>query len=397
MSTNTQIQVWAEGDLIPFFPLSRRFVDLPSDEILDALGMELRGGVFINSPAVVDFEDSLARYLGPSRCAVAVSNGLDALRLALLAWDVGPGDEVIVPAFTFVATWLAVLHVGATPVPVDVDIETALMDVDQVNEHISASTKAVIPVHLYGSAVDLSAARREWVDRGLLVLEDAAQAHGALGPEGRVGGQGQCSAFSFYPTKNLGALGDAGALVIDRNEPRIDRLRGLRNYGAETSKYSHIYPGFNARMDGIQARALLMTLPLLDEWNARRRAAFAHYAQALQEVESASLLQTTASENEQSARHLAVVRSHLPSEVLQGLFAQHAIETSQHYPYSFDTCEALRLGSAQFPRSSHSNPNSDYLAGHVVSLPLHPWLKESEIERICLCLEQLDDLTRRAS
>ena len=234
---------------VPFLDVRSAYLDLQT-EIDAAISRVLAGGWYILGPEVEAFEAGFAAYVQSDTC-IGVANGLDALHLALLAMGVGPGDQVIVPSNTYIATWLAVSQCGAVPVPVEPDPITHNIDPAQIEAAITARTKVILPVHLYGLPADLNPVLAIARRHGLRVLEDAAQAHGAVYKGQRIGGHGDAVAWSFYPTKNLGALGDGGAVTT--NDPEIaDRLRLLRNYGAR-SKYVNEVRGFNSRLDPIQA------------------------------------------------------------------------------------------------------------------------------------------------
>ncbi len=268
----------------PQTPMDVPFVDLDAayrelEEPIDAAAKRVLGsGQFILGPEVEHFERAFADYLGAKHC-VGVGTGLDALMLALAALGIGPGDEVIVPAATFVATWLAVSRVGATPVPVAVTEETFTLDPVAVEGAITDRTRAVIPVHLYGHPADLEAIADIARDHGLHVVDDAAQAHGARYRGRPIGALTTASAFSFYPTKNLGAVGDGGA-VTTNDDSIAERVRMLRNYGAR-EKYRNEYLGWNSRLDPIQAAILRVKLERLDEWNSRRRRVADRYREGL--------------------------------------------------------------------------------------------------------------------
>lgn len=252
--------------MIPFLDLKAINIR-HRDELHRALDRVLDSGWFILGDETRAFEEEFARACG-TRFAVGVGNGLDALMLALRAWDIGPGDEVLVPANTFIATWLAVSLVGASPVPVEPSPATYNIDVERIEQHITARTRAIIPVHLYGQIADMEAVCQIAARHGLKVLEDAAQAHGATIAGRPAGSFGDAAAFSFYPGKNLGALGDAGALTT--SDPEFaSRVRLLRNYGSSV-KYRHEEAGLNSRLDELQAAFLRAKLRALPEDNAHR-------------------------------------------------------------------------------------------------------------------------------
>jgi dTDP-4-amino-4,6-dideoxygalactose transaminase len=237
----------------------------------------LASGYYIGGPEVEAFEAEYAKYCGATHC-VGVANGLDALHLALRAMDVGPGDEVIVPSNTYIATWLAVSQCGATPVPVEPDARTYNIDPALIEAAITPRTKVILPVHLYGQPADMDPILAIARKHGLRVLEDGAQAHGARYKGQRLGAHGDAVAWSFYPGKNLGAMGDGGA-VTTNDAQLADRIRVLRNYGSRV-KYVNEVQGTNSRLDPLQAAILRVKLAHLDEWNARRRAIAARISRA---------------------------------------------------------------------------------------------------------------------
>ena len=257
---------------VPFLDLGASYAALRTE--LDAAAARvLSSGWYILGPEVAAFEQAFAAYCGVTH-AVGVANGLDAMHLVLRAWEIGPGDEVIVPSNTYIATWLAVTMTGAVPVPVEPVDATFNIDPRRIEDAISPRTRAILPVHLYGQTAEMPAIM-EIADRhGLRVLEDAAQAHGARWQDRMAGGLGHAAAWSFYPTKNLGAFGDAGA-VTTSDAPTADRVRVLRNYGSRKKYYNEV-PGYNSRLDPLQAALLCVKLAHLDDWNARRRALAEH-------------------------------------------------------------------------------------------------------------------------
>ncbi len=264
-------------DVIPFYDLGE-ITRRRRPELVRAFEETLDGGWFIGGPAVEAFETAFAKYVGVEHC-IAVGNGLDAIRIGLEAAGVGAGDEVIVPGFTFYATWLAVLQIGAIPVAVDVDTNASI-DAAAVEAAVTARTRAVLPVHLFGIPANMAELNRIADRHGLVLIEDGAQAHGARWEGERVGSIGDIGAFSFYPTKNLGALGDAGALTTNRADV-ASIARSRRSYGQGAQKYDHVDTGWNSRMDALQARILRDGLRELDSGNDRRRSIAAAYRDAL--------------------------------------------------------------------------------------------------------------------
>jgi dTDP-4-amino-4,6-dideoxygalactose transaminase len=348
--------------MIPFLDLKAAHVEL-KPELDEAIARVVGSGMFIGGDEVEAFESDYAAY-SDVREVVAVANGLDALHLALRVLHVGPGDEVIVPSHTFIATWLAVSHCGAIPVPVEPDERTCNMDTGRIEEAITPRTKVILPVHLYGQPADLDPildiARRH----GLRVLEDAAQAHGARYKGRRLGGHGDAVAWSFYPGKNLGAMGDGGA-VTTNDRQLAGRLRALRNYGSST-KYIHDSRGFNSRLDPMQAAVLRVKLEHLDTWNRRRAAAAARYLEAL---EGSGLVLPFIPAWAEPVWHLFVVR-HRRRDELQRHLHDSGAATQVHYPVPPHRQQAYR--DAGIPAGAL--PIASRLAQDVLSLPMGPHL-----------------------
>lgn len=309
---------------VPFYDLAAAHREI-APEIDAAIAECLAAGMFILGDGVAAFERAFADYCEAKHC-VGVGNGLDALRLALETLGIGRGDEVIVPVNTFIATWLAVRQVGAVPVGVDADPATWGMDGGQLAAAVTARTRAIIPVHLYGAPADLTAVHAVAARHGLAVIEDAAQAHGARIGGRRIGGASTFTCWSFYPGKNLGALGDGGA-VTTNDDALADRLRRLGNYGSAV-KYVHDLPGCNSRLDELQARVLSVKLRHLDRWNAARRAVAEAYRHGLagSGVETLPVLAGT-----QAVWHLFPALFADRDRAADGLRAQ-GIVTLTHYP-----------------------------------------------------------------
>lgn len=355
---------------VPFLDLKSTYLEL-QPEIDEAVQRVLQSGTYIGGTEVEAFENAFADFCG-ARHIVGVANGLDALKLALLALDVGPGDEVIVPSHTFIATWLAVSQCGATPVPVEPTAEGFNIDPQRVAACITPKTKGIIPVHLYGEPADLDPLIDIAERHGLFVLEDAAQAHGAVYRGRRIGSHGHAVAWSFYPGKNLGAFGDGGA-VSTQDEALARRIRMLGNYGSRT-KYVNDAIGYNSRLDPLQAAILRAKLPRLDEWNARRHAIAERYNQAL-----GALLPTPAARQERQghAWHLYVVR-HPNRDRLQRQLAVAGVTTLIHYPCPPHLQEAyasLGLGAGYFPLA-------EQYAATVLSLPIGPHLSPVQVDHV---------------
>ena len=345
---------------------------LLADEILAAAREILQESSFIGGRHLEAFEREWAHYCG-TREAVGVSSGTDALLLALLAAGVGPGDEVVTVPFTFAATVEAVIQTGARPVLVDVDPTTYTMDVSKLERSIGSRTKVILPVHLYGHPADMDAILAVAERRGLLVIEDAAQAHGALYKERPAGSLGHAAAFSFYPAKNLGACGDAGAVVT--NDPALARkVRMLRDHG-QGEKNRHEIQGYNGRLDSLQAAILSIKLHHLPEWNNRRRALAALYDQLLKDIPG--LILPSESAWAKSAYHLYVIRSSRREE-LRGKLLQRGVATGIHYPLPVHRQQAF--GLLGYPPASF--PVSEQLAAEVLSLPFYPELDPDAVRTV---------------
>lgn len=352
--------------MIPFLDLRAAYLEL-KPEIDAAVARVLDGGWYILGPEVEAFEAEFAAYCGAAH-AIGVANGLDALVLALRALDVGPGDEVIVPSNTYIATWLAVTQCGATPVPVEPDVRTYNIDPERIAARLTGRTKVILPVHLYGQPVDLDPIIALARQHGIGVVEDAAQAHGARYRGRRIGSHGDVVCWSFYPGKNLGALGDAGAITTNRAD-LADRIRVLRNYGSR-EKYVNEVAGVNSRLDPLQAAVLRVKLQHLDSWNARRRAISAAYADCLQDT---GLILPHVPNWAEPAWHLYVVRS-ANRDALQKRLASADIGTLIHYPIPPHKQKAyadLRLAPDALPIASQ-------LAEEVLSLPMGPHLEPAK-------------------
>lgn len=345
---------------IPFLELRPTYVEL-KEEIDAAVARVLDSGYYLLGREIEDFEREYAQYTGSRHC-VGIGNGLDALQIALRAMGVGPGDEVIVPSNTYIATWLAVSGVGATPVPVEPDERTYNIDPARIEQALTSRTRAILPVHLYGQPADmdpiLDIARRH----GLLTLEDAAQAHGARYMGRPVGSIGDVTAWSFYPTKNLGAFGDAGAVTTD-NDEIADRVRLLRNYGSR-QKYVNEIKGANSRMEELHAAILRVKLARLDEWNNRRRALAAIY---LQELGDTGLVLPHVPAWADPVWHVFVIRSK-QRDWLQQALRDAGVGTLIHYPIPPHRQQAY----AELALGDGSLPISEALHNEVLSIPMGP-------------------------
>lgn len=364
---------------VPFLDLEAAYLEL-KDEIDAAVARVLASGWYILGEEVEAFESEFAAYC-EARHAVSVGNGLDALQLALRAMDVGPGDEVIVPSNTYIATWLAVSHTGARPVPVEPIEATYNLDPTKIEAALTKHTKVILPVHLYGQPADLDPILDIADRHGLRVLEDAAQAHGACYKGKRIGAHGDAVAWSFYPGKNLGALGDGGAVTTDCPEI-ADRIRVLHNYGSRV-KYVNEEQGYNSRLDPIQAAVLRVKLKYLDDWNARRSVIAKQYRRGLKDVD---LILPSVPDWSEPVWHVYVIR-HARRDELQTSLANADIESLIHYPIPPHKQEAyseMGLGNGALPIAEN-------IHREVLSLPIGPHLQKHQVDRVICSLKAVEN------
>ncbi len=327
---------------------------------------------FILGGAVAEFEQEFARYCG-TRHAIGVNSGLDALTLALEASGIGPGDEVITVANTFIATACSISQCGATPVLVDCADDTLAIDPTRIWEAITPQTRAIVPVHLFGRLVDWEPIAEIAERHDLLLFEDAAQAHGATWSGRRAGAFGTAGSFSFYPSKNLGAAGDGGC-VVTNDDNLAEYVRYVRTYGQKV-KNRHDWAGTNSRLDTLHAAILRVKLQHLDDWNARRRAAADHYTQLLADLPVA--IAAPARGDEDHVHHLFVIRVPQRDRV-QAALAEAGVQTGIHYPTPIHLQPAYRsLGK---PRGSY--PVAERAADEILSLPMFPLISQSQIEYV---------------
>jgi dTDP-4-amino-4,6-dideoxygalactose transaminase len=359
-------------------------IDLPTQyeelqhDLDDAYHRVARRGQFICYEECEAFEAEFAAYCQVTYCS-GVGNGLEAIELILRAYGIGAGDEVIVPSNTFIATWLAVSHTGARPVPVDPDADFYNVDPQRVEPAITDRTKAIIPVHLYGQPADADAIMDIAARYGLLVVDDAAQAHGARYKGRPVGSLSHAAAFSFYPTKNLGALGDGGAVVTSDGH-LAERVRMLRNYGA-SAKYVHSIRGFNSRLDELQAALLRVKLRKLDDWNQRRREVASRYRDALQGIPG--LVLPSVPEWAEPVWHQFVIR-HPRRDAIQRHLAEQGIASLVHYPippHESDAYAGEGWGDSQCG-IAHS------LSREVLSLPIGPHMSAASVDAVAAALRE---------
>jgi dTDP-4-amino-4,6-dideoxygalactose transaminase len=356
---------------VPFLDLAPMHAAL-KDAILAEIAEVVDAGAFSNGRQVGEFETAFADYCRTEHC-IGVASGLDALRLALQASEIEPGDEVVLPANTFVATAEAVTQAGGIPVLADVTETDYNVDTDAVEAAITQRTRFLLPVHLYGQMADMHALRRLAVRHDLTILEDACQAHGAERQGLRAGAAGDAAAFSFYPGKNLGAFGDAGALVTNSAELR-DRVRALREHG-QAAKYHHDWIGWTSRLDTVQGVVLSHKLPHLDSWNRQRRAIADTYLERLAGV--GDLLLPRVAPSSDPVWHLFVLRTAVPAELAEHLQSR-GIGTGRHYPEPIHLTQAynsLGLAAGAFPVTER-------LARECLSLPVFPGMTTQQVDAV---------------
>jgi len=366
---------------VPFLDLKAHHAP-HREEFLQAIAEVVDRGAFAGGPFVEAFENDFADYCG-TKHAIGVASGTDALWLALLAMGVGPGDEVITVPMTFVATAEAISFTGATPVFVDIDEQTCTMDPSALEAALSPRTKAIIPVHLFGQTADMDPIMEFAERHGLRVLEDAAQAHGAEYKSRRAGSLGHAGCFSFYPGKNLGAFGEAGAVTTD-DDDLAARIRMLRDHG-QSRKYHHDLIGWNGRMDGIQGAVLRIKLRYLEDATERRRSRATRYNQALADAEG--LVPPYEAPERRHVYHLYPVRvSH--RDALMDRLSEAGIACGIHYPepvHLLGAYASLGLGRGSFPVSERC-------ANEFVSLPMFPELADEQVDlvakTVCEALRQ---------
>lgn len=352
--------------MIPFQDLTRLHGSI-AEELDEAISSTITASAFIGGDRVAGFETEFSEASGIGHTA-GCSSGTDALSLGLRALGVGAGDEVIVPSMTYIATAEAVLHVGATPVLADVDADTILVTRATVDAVRSARTRAVMPVHLFGHTVDFEA-MQGWRDDGLIVVEDCAQAHLATSAGRSVGSIGHAAAFSFFPGKNLGAMGDAGALCSNDADV-VTEVRRLRDHG-RSSKYRHEVLGYANRLDALQAAILSVKLRHLPTWTANRRILAERYRENLSGIDHVTIVPF----DEGAVHHLLVIRSERRDQ-LQRHLEDHSIATGIHYPIALSDQPALA-------EHSRPTPHAERASDEVLSLPMDPLMTLDEVDRVC--------------
>lgn len=361
--------------MVPFLDLRAAYDEL-REELEAAILTSFRTGRYIGGADVEAFEDAFRAYTGARYC-ISVGNGLDALRLSLLAVGIGPGDEIIVPSNTFIATWLAVTDVGAIPVPVEPAQSTYNIDPFRIEEAVTPRTKAIIPVHLYGQPADLDPIHEIATRHGLRVIEDAAQAHGARYRGNRIGGSSDAAAWSFYPGKNLGCLGDGGAVTT--NDPAMaERVLLLRNYGSR-EKYVHEIQGVNSRLDPVQAAILSVKIKYLDEWNSRREKIAQRYSESLADT---GLILPKTIPSATPVWHLYVIR-HPKRDALRMELERLGVLTSIHYPIP----PHLQKAYAGDRFSKGDFKIAEKMGEELLSLPMGPQLDDRSVEDVIASLK----------
>ena len=366
---------------VPFLDLKTQYLGL-KDEVLRATDEVFSQTAFVLGPQVKGFEDSFAKFLGTEHVA-GVANGTDSLTLSYQALGIGPGDEVIIPAHTFVATAIGVLNAGATPVLVDIDESSYLIDYSKLEAAVTPRTKAICPVHLYGRSCNMDKITDFALKHSLAIVEDAAQSHGARWKGKCTGTFGEFGSFSFYPGKNLGAYGDGGAVCTHSSELN-SKVRRLRNYGSEV-KYEHPERGANSRLDGVQAAILDIKLRHLAKWNAARHAAATRYVERLEPLTSRGLVIPDICAADEHVFHLFVIQVDDRKRVMDYL-AKHEVQTGIHYPIPF----YLQGGYRELGYKAGAFPVTEKIAPRILSLPMYPEITEAQIgfvtEKLSECL-----------
>jgi len=357
-------------DRIPCLDLKGQHIQI-KDEVFEAFEKVYAKTAFSGGSFVQEFEDNFAAFIG-SEHAIGVGNGTIALHLAMLALEIGEGDEVIIPANTFIATCWGVSHAGATPVFVDCDADTWEIDASKIEAAITNKTKAVIGVHLYGQPFDIDAVKSVCDNHNLILIEDAAQAHGAKYNGTRIGTFGEMACYSFYPGKNLGACGEGGGITTD-NESIKSKLHSLRNHGC-TERYYHDEIGYNYRMGGLEGASLNIKLKYIESWNNLRQEVAKRY---LTEINNPKIKMQHQPENVLSVFHLFVVTCE-NKDALEAHLKEDGIDPAYHYPVP---CH-LQKAYADLGYKRGDFPNSEYLASHCLSLPMYPELIEEEVSRV---------------
>jgi len=362
---------------IPFLDVKIQYRQIEA-EVKPILEDIMANGAFIGGSQVTGFEEEFAAFCGGGHC-IGLNSGTDALRFALMAAGVGPGDEAITVPHTFIATTEAISQAGATPVFVDIDPATCCIDVNQIQRRITSRTRAIVPVHLYGQTADMDPILEIARKHQLAVIEDACQAHGALYKGRPAGSMGTAGCFSFYPGKNLGAFGDAGA-VVTRDEKLAQTVRMLREHG-QSRKYFHDMEGYTGRLDAIQAAVLRLKLRRLADWNRARRKNAAYYTQLLTGIPGVAVVEEA--EYAQAVYHLYVIRVD-DRDGLQEFLTEKGVGTGLHYPLPLH----LQKAYAHMGFKKGDFPVSENTAGRLLSLPMYAELTEVQIEYVADCIKE---------
>ena len=363
--------------IVPFLDLRASYAEIQK-ELETAMLNSTRSGQYIGGDTLDTFENEFQEFVD-SRCCIGVANGLDALTLSLKVLGIGSGDEVIVPSNTFIATWLSVTQCGAVPVPVEPDPDTYNIDVRLIEEKITERTRAIVPVHLYGQAADLDEVLKLASAHSLYVVEDAAQAHGASYKDRKIGSHGDLVTWSFYPGKNLGALGDGGAITTN-SQVLAEQLKVLRNYGSD-KRYIHQDLGVNSRLDSLQASILSVKLKHLETWNDRRNTIASIYNE---EFKGLPLRLPSVEPHNKAVWHLYCIRSAQRDKVRKQLESV-GVETLIHYPVPPHLQKAYKF----LPYSSGSFPVAERIASELISLPIGPAMTEKQIEHVVKSVKQV--------
>jgi dTDP-4-amino-4,6-dideoxygalactose transaminase len=363
---------------VPFIDFSEQY-QIIKDEIDVGLKNVFQRGAFILGQEEKDFEEAFAKYCGVSY-GIGVNSGTDALYLALGSIGVKPGDEVILPSFTFIATALSVSYTGATPVFVDIEEETYNMDTEKFKSAITDKTKAVLPVHLYGQPANMNEIVAIAKDNNITVIEDAAQAHGSSYQGKMVGSLGDIACFSFYPTKSLGCFGDGG-MIVTNSEAVRDKALMLRDYGRK-GRYDHIIKGFNSRLDTVQAVVLAAKLKHLDQWNKMRNEMAAHYCELLKDVDG--IIPPSIKEDRTHVFQTFAIRVKNRNKVIEKMKGK-GIGALIHYPIPIHLQEAY----AELGYKRGDLPVSEMVADEILSLPMFPHMKKEQVEYVCGSLKEL--------
>jgi dTDP-4-amino-4,6-dideoxygalactose transaminase len=364
--------------MIPFADLNAQYRSIQS-EIDDAIKGCISDGIFIKGRVVSDFENAFADYLGAEYC-IGCGNGTDALEIILTSLDIGPGDEVLVPALTWISTAEAVNNVGAEPVFVDINPETYTIDYNKIEEKITGNTKAMIPVHLYGCPADMNEIMNIAARYGLFVIEDCAQAHGAEYFGKKIGTFGIASAFSFFPSKNLGAFGDAGAVVTNSRDI-AENVRKISNHGQLIEKHNHFRIGRNSRLDSIQASVLNVKLKYLDDWNRKRQEAAAFYISRLKA--NRGFILPYSGQRKKHVYHLFVVTCSQREKVIQ-LLDEEKISWGIHYPRALPFIDPYKYKE----HKPEDFPVAGRITSELISIPIYPEITEVQLAAVCAKLSE---------